>query len=188
VAYRALNYWFSAGSSVISGTSPAALDIVVGAPTTIPFGGVVATADKVLFAGRDGKIYDSAAWASPSPAFKNPRDLTYSFGIPAYVFDGTNHILLVPGQNYPTAGNTKPAQGGYLEFDAAGFIAASDAPSDYSLAADINNYFITLDAKSVKQIVAFDETGGKRLFALTNGDGLWSNQFTGASWSGWRRE
>jgi hypothetical protein len=151
---------------------------------------VASASPVVAFTTRSGTLYevDGTAWSAASSVFKNPRDLTYSFGIPAYIDDGVNEILLVPGQNYPTAGNTKPAQGGYLEFNAASFDAVLAQPSDYELAADINNYFITLDAKSVKQIVSYSETGGFRLFALTNGDGLWSNQFSGTSWSGWRRE
>jgi hypothetical protein len=185
-------FWFTAGNSVLSGTTASAITINGAAPTAL-FGGLayVASASPiVVFTTRTGTLYevDNTTWSAASAVFKNPRELTYSFGIPAYIDDVVNEILLVPGQNYPTAAET-PAKG-YLEFDAAGFSAASATKTDYGLAADINNYFITLDAKSVKQIVAFEEAPGTRyrLFALTNGDGLWSNQFTGGSWSGWRRE
>jgi hypothetical protein len=112
VAFVTPNYWFSAGTQVLSGAVGAIAPVTLESaqPTTVPFGGVVANGTQILFAGRNGVIYDRNAgtWLA-SPAFKNPRDLTYSFGIPAYVNDGTNEILLVPGQNYPTAGK-KPAR------------------------------------------------------------------------------
>jgi hypothetical protein len=193
VAFVTPNYWFSAGKQVLRGPVGTIASVTeTDQPTTVPFGGVIAIGTQILFTGRNGIIYDrnGGTWLASS-AFKNPRELTYSFGIPAFINDSVNDILLVPGENYPTADNKKPATGGYLEFNAGGFTTANANTklTDYGLAASINNYFITLDAKSVKQIVSFTETAGKyRLFALTNGDGLWSNQFNGTSWSGWRRE
>lgn len=81
---------------------------------------------------------------------------------------------------------------GYLEFNTNSFTASTAPNSNYGRVSTLNNYFITLDGKSVKQILAFDENATppthERLFALTDGDGLWSNQWQGGSWSGWRRE
>lgn len=179
-------YWFSAGTSTLSGDTSSLTRV----PHSIQFGGVFAIGTNVFFAGRDGNIYD-ATGANPSGVFKDYNDRPYSFSIPAVVTAGGQTTLLVPSRAYPQ-GTVRDQGLGYLEFDATGFTATSPKIADQSRrVSTLNNYFITLDGKSVKQILAFDEGGSadhERLFALTDGDGLWSNQWQDGAWSGWRRE
>lgn len=180
-------YWFSAGTSTLSGDTSTLTRV----PHSIQFGGVFAIGTNAFFTGRDGNIYD-ATGANPSGVFKDYNDRPYSFSIPVIVNPPSGpSTLLVPSRAYPQ-GTVRDQGLGYLEFDAASFDTDSAAIADKSRRiSTLNNYFITLDGKSVKQILAFEEGAPgihNRLFALTDGDGLWSNQWQGSSWSGWRRE
>lgn len=182
------NYYISAGEYIATGTAGSMA--IANPATETSFSSAFKTSSGVFFTGRDGKIYNSTAAAS-STAFEDYNDRPYSFSIPAVVTAGGQTTLLVPSRAYPQ-GTVRDQGLGYLEFDATGFTVTSPKIADKSRRiSTLNNYFITLDGKSVKQILAFDESGDathERLFALTDGDGLWSNQWQGSSWSGWRRE
>lgn len=189
IAYDGTDYWFSAGTSTLDGPD----NNLTKETRSVQLGGVFADATGLFFSGRDGRIYewDDPDWKA-SAAFEDYNDRPYSFGIPVVVDDPSgNSTLLVPSRAYPQ-GTVRDQGLGYLEFDAVSFDTDSAAIADKSRrVSTLNNYFITLDGKSVKQILAFDESGDathERLFALTDGDGLWSNQWQGGSWSGWRRE
>jgi hypothetical protein len=188
IAYDETNYWFSAGTSTLEGPA----DNLTKETRSVQLGGVIADATGLFFTGRDGRIYE---WNDPdwkaSAVFEDYNKRPYSFSIPAVVTAGGQTTLLVPSRAYPQ-GTVRDQGLGYLEFDAASFGTGSAAIADKSRrVSTLNNYFITLDGKSVKQILAFEEGAARRLFALTDGDGLWSNFFDGGtpgSWSGWRRE
>lgn len=185
-------YYLSAGNFILTGDGGDGSMTKTDPATASAFGGtfIANTVPAVFFAGRDGNIYD-ATGANPSGVFKDYNDRPYSFSIPAVVTAGGQTTLLVPSRAYPQD-DIRDQGLGYLEFDATGFTVTSPKIADKSRrVSTLNNYFITLDGKSVKQILAFDESGDathERLFALTDGDGLWSNQWQGSSWSGWRRE
>lgn len=180
--------WMSAGAHILNGATP---DSLSKSARPAALGGVVSNGGPIFLTGRDGKIYNADA-TSISSVYSDYNDRPYSFGIPVLVEDPNSvRTILVPSRAYPQ-GTVRDQGLGYLEFDAASFDTDSAAIADKSRRiSTLNNYFITLDGKSVKQILAFDESGDathERLFALTDGDGLWSNQWQGSSWSGWRRE
>lgn len=188
VAYDGINdYWFSAGTSTLNGPAT----ILAKESSSVSFGGVFAISGSIFLTGRDGKIYDDGA-SNSTAAFEDYNSRPYSFSIPVVVNPPSGpSTLLVPSRAYPQ-GTVRDQGLGYLEFDAASFDTDSAAIADKSRrVSTLNNYFITLDGKSVRQILAFEEGAPgthNRLFALTDGDGLWSNQWQGSSWSGWRRE
>ncbi|TFG83750.1 MAG: hypothetical protein E4H20_04805 [Spirochaetales bacterium] len=188
VAYDGSNYWFTAGADILTGTTADAIDVDLTAPSAF-FGGVTNLAPSAVcaFTTRDGTVYDyNASWSAASSVFENYRDTDYAFGLPAYVDYGTKQALLVPTRVYPRSSSDVSPAGGYLEFDAFGFNAATaEANENYDLVADAINFSISLDGLSVRSIVAFNND---TLFALTDGNGLWSDHFSAGSWSGWRRE
>lgn len=184
-------YYLSAGEYIVTGTAGSMT--VTNPATTSAFGSAVIVNGLVFFTGRDGKIYNDDASVA-SGVFSDYNDRDYSFGIPVVVSTGnptTQTTLLVPSRAYPQ-GSERDQGLGYLEFDATGFGTTSAAIADTSRrVSTLNNYFITLDGKSVKQFIVFTEGDARRLYALTDGDGLWMNFFDGGtpgSWTGWRRE
>lgn len=189
IAINESTCYFSAGTHVYAGTS-GSISLITGEsnqPSDVNFGGVSIVGTNPVFMGRDGKLYrrEGTNWTN-SIQYSSFNGRPFSFSIPVVVDDGVNSTLLVPSRAYE-----KDTGLGYLEFDASSFTASTAPNSSYGRVSTLNNYFITLDGKSVKQILAFDENGDathERLFALTDGDGLWSNQWQGSSWSGWRRE
>lgn len=190
VARVGTDYWFSAGSSTLGGP----IATLAKETRSVQIGGVFADTTGLFFTGRNGRIYelDGTDWIA-SAEYENFNGRPYSFSIPVVVKTPIGSpTLLVPSRAYPQ-GTVRDQGLGYLEFDAASFDTdKSPIAEKQRRISTLNNYFITLDGKSVKQILAFDEDGTttdhERLFALTDGDGLWSNQWLNGAWTGWRRE
>ncbi|HOX18895.1 MAG TPA: hypothetical protein PKW82_10595, partial [Spirochaetales bacterium] len=69
--------------------------------------------------------------------------------------------------------------------------AATTEYADRGLVSSSTNFQTTLEGKSVMKLYydgdVVARTAG-HLFALTGGDGLWSNSWDGTDWSGWNRE
>ena len=84
---------------------------------------------------------------------------------------------------------------GYLEFDLSnatavtGFatLAKDEAHAGIS---DATNFAASLSTTSIHEMPVFSTSTGKMVFALTAGDGFWSNEYTSTTgtWSAWRRE
>ncbi len=140
-----------------------------------------------IMAAADGKLYRRNApndWSVTAAALKNASGvaavLTDLVVVPAA---GGGNAVLVGSQSF---GATNAA--GYFEFDADSFAAFGSATQNagYDLVSTLTNFQTTLEGKSVMKF-HYDAVAG-RLFALTGGDGLWSNAWNGTAWSGWNRE
>lgn len=177
------DYWITAGSDVYSGLL-GTLTVRSGTPVDT-FAGVVNEATgKMILSSRTGKLHRfDGIWTS-STAFEKSGN-PHAFSAPAIVADGSNAFLLV-GTVWAKDSATAS---GYLEFDipVAGFNTAASA-NDGSVFADIVNFQTSVSSNYVTAMSVADEGGSKRVFALTMGNGLWSNYFDGTTWAGWARE
>lgn len=192
VAYFGGAYWFSAGSWLVTGTA-GALSAVAGPATAAAFGGVCSTGTGLIVASDDGYLYystDGATWARTTTQLENASSKVFSLSAPTYIDDGTRKILVVGTNREPRSSSDTPPVDGYLDFDLAGGFAASAAPTDdHALVSSATNFDASLSAKSVRSMPLFDAGDGTfKLFALTDGNGLWSDTFDGDSWGGWIRE
>ncbi len=198
LAFTNGNYWFTAGSSIVYGAAPAGLSTATamgGKPTAESFGGIIAIdGTNLLVASRSGKLWrvdtGTLAWTA-TEIFANSKDKAYAFSQPAYVPYAGGFAVAAGAQAYPRSSTDIAPAGGYLEFAANPFDAATAAPAVTTrLITDAINFDTSLAYKSVKGLFAFAEGAGYRLFALTDGDGLWSNFYTTATttWSKWARE
>ncbi len=162
-----------------------------GAPTTLRGVGYDATIGYIL-AGSDGKLYRRNAandWNATTTTLKNSSGVAAVLSdiivVPAY---GGGNAVLVGTQSYGAVDAV-----GYFEVDADSFttFAAATEYADRGLVSSSTNFQTTLEGKSVMKLYydgdVVARTAG-HLFALTGGDGLWSNSWDGTDWSGWNRE
>ncbi|MBN1518666.1 MAG: hypothetical protein JW923_01090 [Spirochaetales bacterium] len=191
VAFDGTRYWFTAGPQVLTGTAASAIAVDATAPAA-DFGGVAyaAVPGETVFGTRSGVMYtvSGTTWSAASTAQTDLGGDAYAFYQPVYVSAGTAAILMPTRSWYRSSTDPAPP-GGYLEFAATGFDVATATPNaDRDLVSWPTNYAITLDKASIKSIVSLQEGTGTSLFALTDGNGLWSNYHDGSVWTGWRRE
>lgn len=185
IAYNGSDYWLTAGTTVFTG-SPTNLTALAGIPTDTFAGVVHESAGKMILSSKTGKLHKFDAGWTVSGIFKKSSN-PHAFSSPAIVDDGSNTYLLV---------GTAPATGaasasGYLEFDIpiAGFDPVTASANDGSDFADIVNFQTSVSTNYISALSVIEESAGKpRVFALTVGNGLWSNFFSGSTWSGWARE
>ncbi|HUW70659.1 MAG TPA: hypothetical protein VMX33_10520 [bacterium] len=200
VAWDGTNYIFTAGDSLITGT--ASLLSVLPTTTGIAYSGVCSDGSTgIIISSRNGYLYrstDSGATLSlPAGPFKNSLGKTYSFSAPTYIGAAPDPILVVGTNRIPRTSSDIPPAGGYLEFDATNFattFASSTPTTDHGLTASAVNFDTSLDARSVSGMPMFDTGGGTfKLFAMTDGYGLWSDTYSGTTdhangWDWWVRE
>lgn len=190
VALFGTTYIFTAGGrlvvdngavAVIDGPAPAAIS----APTT--YGGVCTDSTGFVVSGRYGKLFhsvDGSVWEETA-AYTDSDSDNYSLSTPTYIDDGTNQILVVGTNGKPRTSSDIPPTDGYLEFSFPSF-AARSLSEDHTLITTATNFASSLDGYSVNGMPFISDTN--RLFAMTDGDGLWSNTYSGSAWGGWVRE
>ncbi len=187
VAFDGTDYWLTAGEAIYQEATADALVAVVANLPDDSFTGVTTDGTNVIFSSISGKLYTyngSGAW--PVSGVFEKSDLPHAFSTPTVVDDGTNTYLLI-GTNYAS---DAASASGYLEFDiSTEFNPTTASASEGSDFADIVNFQTSVSANYISKFYVADEGAGKlRVFALTVGNGLWSNYFDGTSWSGWARE
>lgn len=212
VAWDGTNYLFTAGGRLLRGTSAlndvAAITgpddlapyVVSGDDTTYnatTYGGVCAlpTAGSLLVTGRAGSLYRTddhgATWLENSTSYTD-SDTAYSFSVPSYVSFGTAPTIavIVGTDSIPRSSTILPTADGYLEFDATSGFDPSTNPSatDHGLIASVVNFGSSLDGLIVNAMPVFTDGSTRRVFALTSGDGLWSNTYSDGDWGEWVRE
>jgi len=210
VAYANGAYWFTAGGFLLSGTLPTNIAKValgpndwpagstVAVPLAATYGGVCAiNGTGILVSGRNGKLFYSVngtSWIT-STEFKSASSELYSFSIPTYI--DTTKVLAVGTNGIPRSSSDTPPMDGYLEFDlTAGFSAEIVKNEAHALLSSAVNFSASLAGLSVIAMPFFDLPTTKKVFALTDGDGLWSNTYaddadtaaTDLVWGGWVRE
>lgn len=187
-------FWFTAGDSLLTG-SPSALSIHANEPPGgSAYAGVCSTGTDILVSNRLGFLYyssDSGAnWISNASAFTSSTSKAYSFSTPTY-FDLDGAKTLVVGTNRIPIGDATPVPKGYLGFDmATPFVTTILPQSGNTALSTADNFDSSLIRQSVNAMPFFIHVDGvtHKLFALTVGDGLWSNTNNGSAWSGWVRE
>lgn len=184
--YATDNYWITAGTSVYSGALGSMA--VLGETPADTFAGVVKESDNnMILSSRTGILYkyNGSVWSASSVLTKSEKPYAFSTPVIASAA-GKSHLLVgtVPDKNAAVAS-------GYLEFDVTdGFNPASTQIKDGSGFALVVNFQTSVSANYIRSFTVADEGGGKlRVFALTIGNGLWSNFFDGSAWTdGWARE
>jgi len=210
VAYSGTSYWFTAGGRLISGTAAFsdftavigpedwAADSTAEAPLKATYGGVCAYGTGVIVSSRSGMLYyladGASTWIASGP-YANSKSASYSLSQPVYLEAGGVRILVVGTNGRVNPSGELPPLGGYLEFDiTAGFSTTLAADIGHALTSTANNFDTSLSGTSVGSMVLMDTgvsdsgAGTFKLFALTNGKGLWSNTFNGTAWGLWVRE
>jgi len=94
-------------------------------------------------------------------------------------------VLVVGTNGKPRTSSDIPPTDGYLEFDYSVAFASLTPKTDHSLISSAVNFESSLSEYSVTGMPYFSATN--KLFAMTDGDGLWSNTYSG-TWGGWVRE
>lgn len=179
VAFDNSVYWFAAGKELLTGTSS-----LIPSPNspTASFGGIAASGSSLVLSTKSGKLYastDGNNWA-----LKDVAD-ELSFTAPVF-YD--NNKLLVGTDVLPRSSTDRPKPSGYKEFSLSG-TTLTEIVSDSSGITDGINFSSSLDNKIVSSIECIDMGSSKKiLYALTYGDGLWSNTYDGGSWGQWLRE
>jgi hypothetical protein len=167
VTENAGTYWFDAGTKAISGALGGFAQ--TSNPPPYETTGVVFHDSKAYFTSSEGRILtttNGTDW-SASAVFESSPDVETHFTAPRVV-DSDGTFVLLTG----TSSTTGSSGQGYLELNPATL-------TEYStrVISTITNFNTSLSGKSV------------RVFALTVGNGLWSNYFDGSTWSdGWARE
>ena len=199
VAWDGTTYWFDAGASILTGTTPGGI-AATAPPATDSFSGVMTlAAGTVLFTARSGKLYRYFDVPDPDPdwhvssVYQNSSSkIEYSFSVPTLVTFGATTALVIGTAGIPADDGTSPALGGYLEFDATGGFDPGTSPAantTHTQIADAVNFETSLTGQSVRALPLFDEGSGVlTVFALTDGYGLWSNHYSGSAWGKWQRE
>lgn len=191
VAYFGGAYWFTAGSRLLTGAA-GSLSVANGPETTVAYGGICSTGTGLVVSTNYGYLYhstDGSTWAPASAQLKNSSSKIFSLSAPTYIDDGIRKILLVGTSKQPRSSSDTPPVDGYLEFDLADGFTAITPTNDHALVSNATNFDASLSAKSVRSMPLFDFGDGTfKLFALTDGNGLWSNEFNGDDWGGWIRE
>jgi hypothetical protein len=196
IAYDTTNYWFTAGDAIITGGAET-LTNAAEPSTGSAYSGICYDGAGVIVSSRNGYLYRSTdnftTWAAAGP-FKNSLGKTYSFSTPTYIAAAPGPILVVGTNRIPRSSSDIPPAGGYLEFDATNFataFASSTPTTDHHLTASAVNFDTSLDSRSVSGMPYFATK--KKLFAMTDGYGLWSNTYSGTvghanGWDWWVRE
>jgi hypothetical protein len=193
MAFDGSGYWLIAGQQVFRG--PATTMAVVSGTPTETFGGIVRESDSaanMIAATTSGKLYrhDGAAWSVASAVFSK-SDRPHAFAALTtvnFTIGGTGKSILLAGTQY---GANAAAPAGYLEFPitVSGFDPATASPQLGTDFAGVVNVQTSVQANYVIALPAFSEPdNGQRVFALTIGNGLWSNRYDGTKWLGWIRE
>jgi len=188
VALFGTTYVFTAGGrlvvdngavAVTDGPAPAAISD----PTT--YGGVCTDSTGFLVSGRYGKFFhsvDGSVWEE-TVAYSDSDGDNYSLSMPTYI--PTGMVLVVGTNGKPRTSSDIPPTDGYLEFDYSVAFASLTPKTDHSLISSAVNFESSLSEYSVTGMPYFSATN--KLFAMTDGDGLWSNTYSG-TWGGWVRE
>lgn len=179
-------YWITAGASVYSG-SLGSMTSVAATPSDTFAGVVREPSGYMILSSRTGKLYKYDSVWTASSAFEK-SDKPHSFSAPVIVDDGAKKFLLI-GTVY--GGTDAATASGYLEFDipGTGFNPATASASIGSDFADVVNFQTSVSSNFLSALnVAAEDAGKLRVFALTVGNGLWSNYFDGTDWDGWARE
>lgn len=199
VAWDGTNYIFTAGDSLVSGTTESSL-AVLSTTAGSAYSGVCSDGSGgIIVSSRNGYLYRStnsgvtlSATAGP---FKDSLGKIYSLSAPTYIAAPPGPILVVGTNRIPRSTSDIPPAGGYLEFDVTGGFTTGMTPTaDHHLTASAVNFDTSLDSRSVSGMPLFDIGGGKfKLFAMTDGYGLWSDTYSGTTdhangWDWWIRE
>jgi len=199
VAHDGTNYVFSAGGRLIVGPAVGSLTVNVGpadwasTASTTTYGGVCTDGSGFIVSGRNGKLYysaDGSTWSDETAVFSNSKSKAYSLSEPTYISTGT--VLVVGTELTPRGSSDIPPTDGYLEFNYGASFSTSISPvTDHSLITDASNFESSLSEYSVTGMPYF--SAANKLFAMTTGNGLWSNTYdlantTANKWSGWVRE
>jgi hypothetical protein len=205
VAYANSAYWFTAGGYLLKGTDEVSITKVTGGPGDWTTGSTVATPlaatyggvcaigpTGILVSGRNGQLFyydDGTTWTTSTVTFKDSSSDAFSFSIPTCITIDAVTVLVVGTINVPRSSSDIPPTDGYLEFDvSASFTADLSTNETHSLISDAINFSSSLAGFSVTSMPFFDLGTTKKIFALTDGDGLWSNTYSGTTWGGWGRE
>lgn len=195
VASDGTNYWFAAGDSLLYGTGATLSKIT---DTGRAYSGLCYDGTNIIVSSRNGYLYRftgaTPALQDTAGPFKNSLGKIYSFSAPTYIAAAPGPILVVGTNRIPRSNSDIPPAGGYLEFDATNFattFAASTPTTDHHLTASAVNFDTSLDSRSVSGMPYF--AAEKKLFAMTDGYGLWSDTYSGTpdhanGWDWWIRE
>lgn len=205
--------WMAAEGKLLTGTA-ASLTVLATAPddwtgnTAAPtYGGLCVAdvdsdgADDIVVSGTAGKLHATAdggsTWTTTASEsiYANSSNDPYRFGIPTYIeFTSgttTTRRLLVGTTRRQITEDAVPVAG-YLEFDLSTATGFSTLIKDDTHAGISNatNFATSLSTTSIHEMPVFSTSTGKMVFALTAGDGFWSNEYTSTTgtWSAWRRE
>jgi len=202
VAFLGTDYWFAAGGLLLKGdvstlahqAGPTGLDWKAETTARVTtYGGVCAVDGAVVVASRSGILYRSAdggaTWVE-SEKQASAAGTAYSFTIPTYLAIGESKLVLVGTDATPRSSTDLPVSYGYLQYAAAAFLIAGAKPdTTHATLSDPTNYSSTLSSKIVTAMPLVDQgSGAYKLYALTMGDGLWSNSYSGSAWGKWVRE
>lgn len=198
VAWDGTNYIFTAGDSLVSGTTENSL-AVLSTTAGSAYAGVCSDGlGDIIISTRNGYLYRSTdsgvTLSAPAGPFKNSLGKIYSLSAPTYIAAAPDPILVVGTNRIPRSSSDIPPAGGYLEFDAANFattFASSTPTDDHHLTASAVNFDTSLDSRSVSAMPYF--AAQNKLFAMTDGYGLWSDTYSGTAdhtngWDWWIRE
>jgi len=197
VAYDNSAYWFTAGDKILTGVSPGSLSEATEPTDGSRYAGVCAAGTDIIISSRSGFLYhyNGTSWTN-SYVFASSASKAYSLSTPTYFELDTAKTLLVGTNKISLASVTPPAYG-YLEFDlSSSFTADIQQKSGDTALSTAINFASSLSGISVNAMPFFDSGATKKVFALTDGDGLWSNTYeddpdtatTDLVWGGWVRE
>jgi len=192
VAWDGTNYIFTAGYSLVTGTA-SSLSVLSTTPGNLYSGVCAYVSGQVIISSRNGYLYRYTGTTLTDTAgpFENSLGKTYSFSAPTYIGAAPDPILVVGTNRIPRSSSDIPPAGGYLEFDATSFSSSMTPTVDHGLTASAVNFDTSLDARSVSGMPYFAVQN--KLFAMTDGYGLWSDTYSGTAdhtngWDWWIRE
>lgn len=214
VAWDGSQYWFTAGGLILKGdtnaltqqTGPTVLSKAQDwtAETTsrvTTYGGVCAVGTSavdtsVVVSGRSGILFhsadDGANWTSSAQQSYSSSS-AYSFSIPSYVNVGAKPLVVVGTDTVARASADLPTAYGYMEYAVTALTDADAAKRipdpNHATLSSASHYDSTLSGKIVTAMPLVDHGSGVyKLYALTQGEGLWSNTYDGSAWGNWVRE
>lgn len=200
VAYAGATYWFTAGGYLLAGATMPGLAKVTGpndwttpstaaSPLASRYGGICAVGNDIVVSDRSGILYYGTSWTKSAQQSYSSSS-AYSFSVPTYVGVGAKPLVVVGTDTVARASADLPTAYGYMEYAASGLATAGAAPdAAHATLADATNYASTLSGKIVTAMPLVDLGGGSyKLYALTQGAGLWSNAYNGVAWGTWVRE
>ncbi len=185
-------YWFAAGQKLVSGTRDS-LTLVDGLGTTSRYGGICSTGSGLIVTDNNGYIHfssDGSSWTTRNGQLVNASGKVYSLSIPVYIDDGTRKFLVVGTEKKARTSSDTPPVDGYLEFDLTGGFSAEISPNiGHTFVSNATNFDASLSAKSIRAMPLIDlDSDSRKLFALCDGNGLWSTSLDSGTWGGWKRE